>query len=651
MRLATLIFCLLIINTDLFSRQLVLTSPDKQIEMRLSDSRNIHYQVYFKGKALTKFSPVALELTDGRVLGRQTTMISSDVKHYNKTISVLGGIRSEIKDEYNELIMQFKGNYQLIFRAYNNGVAYRFITDFKNDYVVKDEWVEYKFPSDLKVNAHIINTYRSSFEKHFTTNNITQFSQEKDLVSLPLMVKYQNGPSVLLTESDQSGYPGLLFKRYSEENIYSFKGDFAPYPKTTESGGIKNFNQLVIEEEDFIAKMKGNSEMPWRLMIIEEEDIGLVDNTLVYQLAEETKINSSWIKYGKVAWDWYNALNIEGVSFESGINTETYKYYIDFASKNNIEYVILDEGWSDQFDIKVLDDNIDLKELIRYGKEKNVKLILWSIWYPLEEDMDGLFKWVKSLGVAGLKIDFFDRNDQPVMQALEKILQIAAKYELLIDFHGCPTMAGLERTYPNLLTYEAVKGNEFVKWDLEGEPPEHNVSLAFTRNVVGPMDYTPGAMRNATESGFHPNFESPMSMSTKAHQAGMYVVYFSPLQMLCDAPTSYEKFPDVLELISSVPTIWDETIVLDGTYGEYVIVARRKGDKWFVGGLNNREEKTITVDLNFLKEDSHKFLMMTDGVNANRRAGDYRMTNGTAGANDQLTINMKKGGGFLIRFQ
>lgn len=636
---------------SIFAETIVLQSPDQQIEVKVPDSKNLHYQIFYKGKALTKYSPLMVELMDGRILGKGVSLISDEIKQYSNTIAVSGGIRSAIKDEYNELILRFKGNYQIIFRAYNDGIAYRFVTDFKESYQVRNEWVEYKFPSDVKVNAHIINTYRSSFEKHFTSSMLTKLSQETDLISLPLMVENANGPSILLTESDQSGYPGLLYKRYSEENIYSVKGDFAPYPKNTEIGGIKNFNQLVKDQEPFIAKMKGKSEFPWRLMIIEEEDKDLVDNTLVYQLASASKISTSWIKYGKVAWDWYNALNIEGVPFESGINTETYKYYIDFASRNKIEYVILDEGWSDQFDIRVLNDEIDLKELISYGKKKNVELILWSIWYPLEEDMEALFKWVKNLGVAGLKIDFFDRNDQPVMESIEKILKIASKNELLIDFHGCPTLAGIERTYPNLITYEAVKGNEFVKWDKEGEPPAHNVSLAFTRNVVGPMDYTPGAMRNATQKGFYPNFESPMSKSTKAHQAGMYAVFYSPLQMLCDAPSEYDKFPDVLNMIRDVPTTWDETIVLDGKYGEYVVVARKKGENWYVGGLNNTEERNISLNFDFLEDKSYQYKMISDGVNANRVAGDYEISNGTIGKRELLNLVMKVGGGFLVKIQ
>ncbi|MEL7146429.1 MAG: glycoside hydrolase family 97 catalytic domain-containing protein, partial [Bacteroidota bacterium] len=536
---------------------LSVSSPDQNIEVKVAITKKIHYQVRYGDKVLTKFSPLAMILADGRVLGENDELKSYNVTSTDQTLSVTGSIRSKIQDRYNELTLVMSGNYQILFRVYDRGVAYRFVTDFKEDFVVTDEWVEYKFPNDVMTNSHIINTYRSSFEKHFTTKYLTALSAEKELISPPLMVEHDEGPAILLTEADQSGYPGILYRRYSEENIYSLRGDFAPYPAKTVTGGIKNFNQLVAETEPFIAKMKGRSKLPWRLMIIEEQATGLVDNTLVYQLATPSRIDKSWIQYGKVAWDWYNALNLQGVPFETGINTETYKYYIDFAARNNIEYIILDEGWSDQFDIQVLNEDIALEELIRYGKERNVGIILWAVWYPLVEDMDELFKWVQGLGAVGLKIDFFDRNDQPVMQVIEKMLKVAAKYELLIDFHGCPTLAGLERTYPNLVTYESVKGNEFVKWDKEGEPPYHNVGLAYTRNVVGPMDYTPGAMRNATQIGFSPNFESPMSKSTRAHQAGMYPVYFSPLQMLCDAPTAYEEDPVFLEFLADMPTTWD----------------------------------------------------------------------------------------------
>ncbi|MGB3465523.1 MAG: glycoside hydrolase family 97 catalytic domain-containing protein, partial [Cyclobacteriaceae bacterium] len=548
----------------------------------------------------------------------------------------------------------FDGNYSVIFRVYNNGVAYRFVTNFRKAYQVKNEWIEYKFPEDVKTHAHVINSYRSSFEKHFTPKKLTELSVEKDLISLPLLIESGEGSWVMLTESDQSGYPGLLYRRYSEENIYSIRGVHAPLPLETRTGGIKNFNKVVTKVAPYIAEMPGRSELPWRLMIVEKESKDLIDNTLVYQLAEEPGSDFKWVKYGKVAWDWYNALNLKGVDFETGLNTETYKYYIDFAADNGIEYIILDEGWSDQFDIRVPNPEMDLKGLIKYGKERNVELILWSIWYPLENGTEELFQWVKELGVAGLKIDFFDRNDQKVMVALEKLLQIAAKYELLIDFHGCPTLAGMERTYPNLITYEAVKGNEFVKWDPEGQPPSHNVSLAFTRNVVGPMDYTPGAMRNATQKGFSPNFESPMSKSTRAHQAGMYVVYFSPLQMLCDAPTSYiasRENAHMLDIITSVPTTWDETSVMDGRYGEYAIVARKKHESWYVGGLNNEAERVVTLKWDFLDDGRYRYTLLKDGVNANRQAEDFVIEKGEIVSGQQMEIIMKQGGGFLMTLE
>ena len=380
---AGLLFLFCFSNSQIIRAEiLTVASPDRRIAVKVAITKNVHYQVFYDGKALTKFSPLSLHLADGRILGQQDELKSHTTRSTDQVLSVKGGIRSKIRDQYNELVLSMSGNYQIIFRVFNDGVAYRYVTNFREPFVVQAEWVEYKFPDDVETHAHIINTYRSSFEKHFTSGTLTSLSPERDLISPPLMVSADEGPALLFTESDQMGYPGILYRRYSEENIYSIKADFAPYPATTEIGGIKNFNQLVASEEDFIAKMDAKSAMPWRLMIIEEEAAGLVDNTLVYQLASPSKIDDSWVKYGKVAWDWYNALNLSGVPFETGINTATYQYYIDFASRNNIEYIILDEGWSDQFDIQILNDEIDLKALIQYGKERNVGIILWAVWYP-----------------------------------------------------------------------------------------------------------------------------------------------------------------------------------------------------------------------------------------------------------------------------
>lgn len=653
MKSGLIIFCL-ILSSYASAETIAIKSPDGRISVDIIVTDNLHYRVSYKGKKVISYSPVALTLMNGKVLGRNIKSFETVRTEKEENLTVKGGIRNQISVSYQQVRLNVGSEYAVIFRVYNDGVAYRFVTNLKKPYRVKNEWIEYKFPADVQTHAHIVNTHRSSFEKHFTSGKLTELSAKEDLMSLPLLTESAGGPWLLLTEADQSGYPGLFYRRYSEENIYSIRGEHAPLPVETQAGGIKNFNQLVTKTAPYVAEMPGKSQLPWRLMIIEEDSKDLIDNTLVYQLADAPKSDFSWVKYGKVAWDWYNALNLKGVDFETGLNTDTYKYYIDFAAANKIEYVILDEGWSDQFDVRVPNPDMNLQELISYGKDKGVELILWSIWYPLENDTEKLFKWVRDLGVAGLKIDFFDRNDQEVMIAMEKILQMAAKYELLVDFHGCPTLAGLERTYPNLITYEAVKGNEFVKWDPEGEPPAHNVSLAFTRNVVGPMDYTPGAMRNATQRGFYPSFESPMSNSTRAHQAGMYVVYFSPLQMLCDAPTSYletEQDREMLKMITGVPTTWEETIVPAGQYGEYAVVARRKGNRWFIGGLNNEQEREVVIRFDFIGEGEYEYRLLKDGVNANRQAEDYVIETGTVKKESDKVVTMKNGGGFLLVLQ
>lgn len=626
---------------------LSVSSPDGKITMNVKLTDRIYYNVEVDGEEVMWYSPLSMTTNKG-VFGENPELKNSEITSVDEVIKTVWGNRSEVPDVYNELKLSFKDGYNILFRAYNDGVAYRFQSDIDGELIVYNEEVEYRFWEDFPMVNHIVDSYTTSYEKLYTRQNISDIGTE-NLISLPSVID-QGTLKLAITESDVYEYPGFYLTKIGNHSRYYINGSFPKYPTKWEPGGHSLFNLVVQERADYIAKTTGKRNFPWRVIKVAREDIELVDSDLVYKLARPSKIKTDWIKPGKVAWDWWNALNLEGVDFETGINDKTYEYFIDFAAENNIEYIIMDEGWSDQFDVLLPTPLVDMEHLTSYAKEKGVKIILWAVWHTIDRQYKEAFELFQKWGIAGIKVDFIDRDDQLGIEFYERLAREAAKYELLVDYHGCSKPTGLHRTYPNLINYEGVRGNEYNKFST-GETPGHNVDIAFTRMMVGPIDYTPGAMTNSVEGDFHQSFENPMSYGTRAHQLGMYVVYYAPLQMLCDAPTAYEKYPDILQFLSDVPTTWDETKVLSGKLGEYVVVARKKGDDWYIGGLTNWDERYVEIDLSDFSSGDYNATLLMDGINANRIASDYKVEKKKVSSSDKLKINMKKGGGFAIQLK
>jgi alpha-glucosidase len=424
---------------------------------------------------------------------------------------------------------------------------------------------------------------------------------------------------------------------------------FPAYPLEEEQ--TRDRTVKVVERADWIARTDGKRTFPWRVFVITPDDAGLVESTLVYQLAPSCRLeDTDWIRPGKVAWDWWNAINLHGVDFRSGINTESYKYYIDFAADHGIEYVILDEGWYELGDLFAINPDMDMDALLAYAEDRGVGLILWVVWKTLDDQflpaMDQFEKWK----VAGLKVDFMQRDDQPIVNYYWKVAEESAKRHFLVDFHGSYKPAGLRRAYPNVLTREGVLGLEHVKWSKQ-PTPEHNVTLPFIRMLAGPMDYTPGAMLNAQEKNFHHVFDRPMSMGTRTHQLAMYVVFESPLQMLADSPSHYLQEKESLGFLSAVPTVWDETKVLAAKVSDYIAVARRHGNEWYVGAMTDWTARELTLDLSFLGEGEHSAEIFEDGINADRNARDYRRREKTLSRTTELTIHLAPGGGWAARIR
>ncbi len=625
-----------------------LFSPDKRVKVEIKIGADITYSIYFDDKILLAPSPVSMTIQDGTKLGKNVRL--NNVKRrtvQEKIYPVIKEKRAEINDDFEEITINFRGNYGLIFRAYNDGVAYRFFSGYRTQIVVNAEESLFCFPEDWEVWFPVVESFHSSYERQYQKLKLSAIGSKR-MAYLPVLVDNPNGPKIIITESDLIDYPGMYLIG-SDDGEPKLQAIFPPYPLEEEQ--VKDRTLRVTKGAPYIARTNGNREFPWRVIGLARKDGDLIESDLVYRLARPNQLkDTSWIKPGKVAWDWWNSLNVFGVDFRSGINTETYLYYIDFASKYGIEYVILDEGWSDPADLFKINPNLDIEKILKAAKEKKVGLILWCVWLTLDRQLKPALDLFAKWGVAGIKVDFMDRDDQKVVNFYEKIALEAAARKLIVDFHGAFKPTGLRRTYPNILTREGVLGLEYSKWS-DRVTPEHDLLIPFIRMYAGPMDYTPGAMLNADQKHFRPVFDLPMSQGTRCHQLAMYVVYESPLQMLCDSPSHYLREPECLEFLSVVPTVWDETRVLDAKVGDWVVVARKHGDDWYLGAMTDWEPREFEIKLDFLGDGEYEAIIYEDGVNANRYASDFRLSKRIVRASDNLKIKMAAGGGLAARFR
>ena len=573
-----------------------LQSPSGKITAEINCGDELDYSVSYDGREVLAVSPISMTLGDGTVRGPKAK-VKKAVRRSNESVVESPFSQSAtMTDSYNALTLQMKGDWSVEFRAYDDGVAYRFTSTGKQPYEIKSEQVEFNFPADYTASVPYVRTgsdddmqsqFFNSFENQYTVSPLSGLNPRR-LAFLPLSVD-AGDVRVAITETDLDNYPGLYL--YNPDGTNSLKGKHAPYPTETVDGGYNNIQSVVTGTADYIARVDGARTFPWRILVI-GSDKDIAASNLSYLLAAPSRIaDTSWIKPGKVAWDWWNSWNITGVDFEAGINTPTYKHYIDFASDNGIEYVILDDGWAagKGEDLFILNPDIDLKEIISYATAKNVGIILWAGYRAFERDLEKVCRHYSEMGVKGFKVDFEDRDDQLMTAFNHRAAETAAKYHLVLDLHGAYKPAGINRTWPNVLNVEGVNGLENVKWTEMGDFDiiQYDTMLPFMRQIAGPMDYTQGAMVNAARHNFRPIHNQPMAPGTRAHQLALYMILYSPLNMLCDSPSNYRREQECTDFIASVPTVWDETRVLDAKMGEYIVTARRKGNDWFIGGITN----------------------------------------------------------------
>lgn len=653
------LFCLVTLGAYA-QKSFELKSPDGRLITTVWVGERLTYDICYGGRQVLVDSPLSMTLEDGTVWGEKPRLSATSQKSVDEVIASPFYRRSQVRDHYNELTLKFKKGWNVEFRAYDGGIAYRFVSRLGKPFNILDEEVNYSFPSDVKATVPYVVSrskdgtleaqFYSAFENTYVTDRLSNLDKKR-LMFLPLVVETEDGVKICITESDLESFPGLYLS--ASEGGNSLTGVHAPYPKKSVQGGHNRLQMLVKEREAFIAKVEGNRSFPWRMAIVAVEDKDLAESDMTYLLASPSRVDdTSWIKPGKVSWEWWSDWNLDGVDFVTGVNNDTYKAYIDFAAENGLEYVILDEGWAVNLkaDLMQVVKDIDLKGLVDYASAKGVGIILWAGYYAFERDMENICRHYAEMGVKGFKVDFMDRDDQEMVDFNYRAAAMCAKYKLVLDLHGMYKPSGLNRTYPNVLNFEGVHGLENMKWSTaEVDQVEYDVTLPYIRQVAGPMDYTQGAMRNAVKENFYPCNSEPMSQGTRCRQLALYVVLESPLNMLCDTPQNYAREAECAQFIMGIPTVWDETRILDGRMGDYIVTARRKGDVWYIGGLTDWQARDIEIDCSFLDDKNYEGVLYKDGVNAHRIGKDYRCTPIKLNGRTRLKIHMAPGGGFAIR--
>ncbi|MBR5334104.1 MAG: glycoside hydrolase family 97 protein [Alistipes sp.] len=635
-----------------------ITSPDGKLKLTVTIDKDVRWSVELDGETIITPSKVAMQIGETETWGENPRLRKATTGKIDEIIPSPVYKKSEVLDQCSTLTLSFVGNYGIEFRAYNEAAAYRFTTTRKDDYTVKSEVAEFSFEKDNNVYCSYVRSnqkksfeqqYFNSFEGPYFIEPMTKMGNNR-LMYLPVLVDLGD-KKVCITETDLVNYPGMYL--YNSDNNTSLESHFATVPDEVEQGGHNMLQGLVQSRKPYIAALNGARTFPWRICNIARNDAELLNNDMVFRLSHPNVIgDTSWIKPGKVAWDWWNNWGLYGQDFKPGVNNRTYEYYIDFAAANGIEYVILDEGWSVNLaaDMMQVVPEIDLKHLISYGKDRGVGIVLWGGYWAVNRDMENLFKHYAEMGVKGFKIDFMDRDDQDMVNFYERAAATAAKYKLMVDFHGAYKPCGLSRKYPNVVNYEGVNGLEQMKWSgLELDQVTYDVQIPFIRMIAGPMDYTQGAMLNGTKTTYRESYHEPMSQGTRCRQLAMYVIFESPFNMLCDSPCNYEKEPVCTEFIAAIPTVWDETVALDGKVGQYAVMARRKDDAWYVGGMTNWNGRYVEVDLSFLPAGTYDVEKYVDGYESHVLARDFRVEKQSADNTAKIKVWMAAGGGFTFK--
>ena len=631
-----------------FAKRYSLYSPDRAIELVVKTGATIGYDINFKGKPLVRDGAISLT-AGGKVLGVDPVVKKSATQKVSSSISPVVPFKfSAIDNSYNQLLLKFKGDYSLEFRLFNDGMAYRFITDREGPVEIDDELFGFRLPENSRIHGQLAEGFWTPYEEPYSHLSAEEWSAVDNRVTLlPLLIETPEDCRILVSESDLSDYPGMFLKPSEPSGLR------AAFPRTPLKFSDGDRTASILEEASYIALTDGARAFPWRYLVITDDDRKLIENTMTARLARASEIaDTSWITPGTTTWEWWNGATPYGtdVDFEAGCNTATYKYFVDFAKAYGVNYILLDEGWAASISEPFkANPSLDLPELLSYAQGKDVGVILWLPWPTVEKNFDTIFKRYADMGIAGMKVDFMDRSDQWTVNFYERVARAAADNGLIIDFHGSFKPSGLEYRYPNVLSYEGVRGME----QMGGCTPDNSLYLPFIRNAVGPMDYTPGAMLSYQPDRYRCDRPNAGSIGTRAYQMALYILWETGLQMLADNPTLYYANDDCTRFIAGIPVQTDFTKALEAKTGEYAVVAKRKGDDWYVGGIVNgdRPWRQFDVTLDFLDDGEYTLTAFEDGVNAPTQAMHYVKTDRKVRKGDKITLKMARNGGYAAVIQ
>lgn len=649
-----LLACIVFLQSlTVFSQQVRdVFSPDRNTKLSINIAGKVSYELQFRNTTIVSKSYIDIELMDGRKLSQTKGFRKVSTRSNNSVIvSPVPEKRINIPDIYNEIKIDLRSPFSITFRVYNDGVAYRISSTVKDSVIVKNEIAQFNFPAANILYSEAVqggrkDRFHTSFEENYFTKPLDSLT-EKNLIFNPAVIMPSSGPKVAITESDVDEYPGMFLSGNGTNQLHAV---FAPYPKA-EKAEMAEYSQIVVaEREEFIAKSAGSRNFPWRVLMIAAHDKDLPSNDIVYRLASPSTLkDASWIKPAQSTDEWIINTNLFNVDFKSGINTNTYKYYIDFAAKFGIESVMMDAGWSDNNDLFRINPNIDMDAILSHAKSKGVKINMWTLGMTLAKQLEPALERFNKWGVNFIMTDFFDRDDQVSLNTMKRIAEACGRHKIMIMFHGAPKPSGFNRTYPHAITREGVLGSEFNIWS-DRVTPTHNVTLPFTRMLAGPFDYEPGLLSNGTAKSFRPIEGHVMSNGTRTNQLAMYVVYESPVQFFSGNPAQGIQEPEFMSLLGSIPTVWDTTVVIDASIAEYIITARQKDGNWYLGAMTDTVARSFNVPLGFLGQGEYTATICEDGINADRYASDYIITDRIVTSKDSLSLNLQPGGGYVVRF-
>jgi alpha-glucosidase len=618
------LIALIFISGFLFGQKYNLNSPDNNLKGLIEINSRIHLTLTSGGKTLFKLGNISLA-TDG-ITNPEAVLQVKKISRRSVDEIVKPEIREKAEsliNRYNELEIIISGNQSVTFRMFNEGLAYRFSTSAKDSLVIIRENLNLYFDKKDSAWFQSTPTFNSSYETPYEHMAIEEIGKEK-LCSMPFLVQKEDGTFIMISEADLLNYPGLWLKNSEEKSLSVVN---PPYPKRLSNSGSL-YNQGQVEQTfDYIARVKGTRNYPWRIFAVAEDEKQIVANNMVYLLSSPCAVNDiSWIKPGVVMFDWWGKNNIYGVDFKAGINTETAKYFIDFCAEHGFRYFLFDDGWCVNQDLLKPVPGLDLDEVIDYAKSKNVDIMIWILWNSLQRQWDEAFNQFEKWGIKGIKIDFMNRDDQQMVEFYEAAARKAAGQKLIVDFHGAYKPCGLSRKY------------------------HHNL-LPYIRMFAGPMDYIPATMRNSTRENFRPIGDYPMGQGTRAHAMAMFVIVNSPLTMLPDSPSDYYRERECTQFLKGIPVTWDESVLLEGEIAEYTVMARRSGDNWYVGAITNWDKRIVELKTDFLGAGTFKLEAIEDGINASSRAEDYKRKEITFSSGDIIKLDMAPGGGWIAKIR